>query len=523
MSSICRQCARRQRGIAAVWMAFTLIPVLGMTFFAVEGTRYIQETNRLRDAAQAAASAVTIEDQSANANEMAKDYIRDYVRDINSETVVATRFYQAPDPENDVDEFIQYTVEATTNHNSWFASNLIPVFGETQDLKGVAVAKKYPFNLGDKNIDIVFVSDFSGSMSWQWGGNSSDPCTSTNCKIADLKVAVKEIADKLLCSDIQTDPATNEDYCADDDQPELTSKLDNRVAVVPFNIRTRESNGSNVFTVTQLRYRDDIDEDDSPRTYEDVNWNKWREYTSGEVYDCSQDRNDCPNGRNGERRQAQRLVSIFNIDEDDNDRSYHVDVYDYVDFDMSVAEMFINKFPDARTEYRLDSLDLYRGYGSSNENQFYSIDLTSDRTEIDVIDDMWADGSTASFQGMLRGFQHMLAGKPDTSDEDELAEYNDKIKMVLVLSDGVESPNNGILKGLVDAGMCDKAREEIPGLYIAVIGIDFAASEQSGFQDCVLNPDEDITDVTDTEEFIEKIEELIQKGSQGTGETRLYG
>ncbi|MGR5489115.1 TadE/TadG family type IV pilus assembly protein, partial [Vibrio alfacsensis] len=82
----CRQCARRQRGIAAVWMAFTLIPVLGMTFFAVEGTRYIQETNRLRDAAQAAASAVTIEDQSANANEMAKDYIRDYVRDINSET-----------------------------------------------------------------------------------------------------------------------------------------------------------------------------------------------------------------------------------------------------------------------------------------------------------------------------------------------------------------------------------------------------------------------------------------------------
>lgn len=512
---------RSQQGIAAVWMALTMIPVLGMTFWAVEGTRYIQDTNRLRDAAQAAASAVTIEDQSLTANEFATRYIRDYIHGETGAVVVATRFYQAYDPTIEQEEIIQYTVTATTNHNSWFANNLIPAFDTTQDLKGEAVAKKLPFYLGDKNIDLVLVSDFSGSMSWQWG--SSNACSDSSCKIEDLKQAVSDLSDKLLCSNVETDAGTGEETCVDEDQSALANKLGNRIAVVPFNIRTRETDGSNVFTVSQLRYRTDVDEDDSPRTYEEVSWNKWRQYTSGEIYDCSQDRDDCPNGRNGEQFQAQRLVSIFDIDSDDDDNSYHADVFNYVDFDLTVDEMFTSTFPDAKTKYRLNNMEFYRGYGSTSDDQFFTVGLTSDRSAINVIDDMWASGSTASFQGMLRGFQHMALGRPDTDDEDELAEYNDKIKMVIVLSDGVESPNNGILKGLVDAGLCDKAREEIPGLYIAVIGIDFAASEQSGFQDCVLNADEDIVDVTDTDEFIEKLEELIRKGSRGTGETRLYG
>ncbi|MDF5188614.1 TadE/TadG family protein, partial [Vibrio parahaemolyticus] len=97
----------------------------------------------------------------------------------------------------------------------------------------------------------------------------------------------------------------------------------------------------------------------------------------------------------------------------------------------------------------------------------------------------------------------------------------------IVISDGEEDPFGNILPNLVEQGMCDKARahfESAKGyLYIGVIGVDFQASAQSGFQDCVLNPDEDIIDVTETEDFIKKIEELIQKGSRGTGESRLYG
>ncbi|MGF1747819.1 pilus assembly protein TadG [Vibrio cionasavignyae] len=523
-NALTRNKMKAQRGIAAVWMAFTLVPVLGVTFWAVEGTRYIQETNRLRDAAKAASIAETIEDKrdtyAADEQRISGAYIHDYVRNIQVSNVAVEWVHQ---PQTDTqDEYIQYSVNATTTHNSWFSSDLIPSFDTTEDLNGIGVAKKYPIILGDKNIDIVFVSDFSGSMGWQWGSSSS--CTSSNCKITDLKVAVKAIADKLLCSDITSDPVTGEDACSDDDQSGLSSKLDNRIAVVPFNIRTRETNDSGTeFAVSQLRYRDDVDTSDSERSYEQVNWNKWRKYSSEEVYDCSEDQSECPNQKSGERKQAQRLVSIFDIDEDDDNRSYHADVYDYVNFSLTVSEMFESTFPDLKTKYRVTDNELYRGYGSSSVGQFFSIALTSDRDNIDQIDDMFASGSTAAFQGMLRGFQHLAAGKPDTTDEDELATYDEKIKMVIVLSDGVESPNNGILSALVTEGMCDKAREEIPGLYIAVIGIDFQASEQSGFQDCVIDVDEDIIDVTDTDDFIEVLEELIKKGSRGTGVTRLYG
>jgi tight adherence protein G len=122
----------------------------------------------------------------------------------------------------------------------------------------------------------------------------------------------------------------------------------------------------------------------------------------------------------------------------------------------------------------------------------------------------------------LRGAQILHDGDPNSSDDEEQQAYNKKIKMLLILSDGQESPNNGILKGLVDRGMCNKAREEIPGLYIGVIGIDFRASQQSGFQDCVVDPNEDIIDVSNLDELIEKIEELIRKGSKTSGITKLY-
>ncbi|MDF5252565.1 TadE/TadG family protein, partial [Vibrio parahaemolyticus] len=122
----------------------------------------------------------------------------------------------------------------------------------------------------------------------------------------------------------------------------------------------------------------------------------------------------------------------------------------------------------------------------------------------------------------------MDKGRPASgSTEDEIEQYNERLKMLIVISDGEEDPFGNILPNLVEQGMCDKARahfESAKGyLYIGVIGVDFQASAQSGFQDCVLNPDEDIIDVTETEDFIKKIEELIQKGSRGTGESRLYG
>ena len=60
------QYLRKQRGAAAIWMGLLLVPILGAVIWAVEGTRYVQETNRLRDAAEASALAVTIADGGEN-------------------------------------------------------------------------------------------------------------------------------------------------------------------------------------------------------------------------------------------------------------------------------------------------------------------------------------------------------------------------------------------------------------------------------------------------------------------------
>lgn len=92
---------RGQKGIAAIWFALSLVPVFGMTFFAVEGTRYIQETSRLRDAAQTAALAITIDDKSNQADALATMYINDYVRDISHVDIQTVRTYEEPTEDND--------------------------------------------------------------------------------------------------------------------------------------------------------------------------------------------------------------------------------------------------------------------------------------------------------------------------------------------------------------------------------------------------------------------------------------
>ena len=147
-----------QEGVAAVWMGLLLVPIMGVTFWAVEGTRYVQETSRLRDSAEAAAIAVTIEDQPDLARNLATQYVENYVRDIKSTNLTAQRFHQVEDEGAGILEYIQYTVNAKTTHDSWFASSFIPSFDEQQDLAGRSLARKYPVYLGDNNIDIVFVS-----------------------------------------------------------------------------------------------------------------------------------------------------------------------------------------------------------------------------------------------------------------------------------------------------------------------------------------------------------------------------
>ncbi|MEZ9839447.1 pilus assembly protein TadG-related protein [Vibrio sp. 10N.261.52.C11] len=491
---------QRQAGVAAVWLGLSLVPILGVTFFAVEGARYITESSRLRDSAQAAALAITIDDKAASAQEMAELYVKDYVREVRSVKVTTKRNYQAPTLENDNTEIIGYDVDATTVYDSWFALNLVPSFEDTQPLFGEAEAAKYPEYLGDKIVDVVLVTDFSGSMTRNWSQGTS----SISKKIDSLKVAVDELALRILV------PRAGDTIIL------------NRLAIVPFNLRVQDKISDSLYAGSQLRYKAD---GSFTRTYEQVDWGYWANKSRDTVRACASDVDACPTQESWQFYEAKTVESVMSM----NGR--RLEIASLVDYSNSVDDMFNNKIDDAEFNFHFRSADnvLYHsGMVRTTGNGHYVLPLTSDIDEVEVVQGMNAGGNTAAYQGLIRGLQVLNDGQPDSrATPEEIEEYNGKLKIIIILSDGQEFPNNGILPNLVDNGLCDEAREhfmtENGSLFIGVIGIDFNASDQSGFQDCVIDPGSDIIDVSDREELIQRIEELIQKGSRGTGVSRLYG
>jgi tight adherence protein G len=497
----------KQKGVAAIWMAMLLVPIMGFTFFAVEGTRYVQESSRLNDASEAAALAMTIADNGQNnnvaANTMAQNYIKAYVRDIKNVNVSFIRSEPMDDDGNP--QFIQYVVNATTTHKSWFSSEFIPSFDETQDILGRATAKKYPVFLGDKNIDIVFVADFSGSMNNDWSGSRGQ-------KITALKDAIKDISAKVLIEDEDTNTVTN------------------RIGFTPFNHRVQEKDSDNKFIcMSQLRYNNYQPSGTGSIHYEEVNWQYWSSKNKNYVKDCKNDKDDCKvfdefSSKRKQRKHAKRVWHV--LYEETNDVDGLLERPKYIDFNKSVNDVFNDKTSSNNFHFYSINNKLYSSAMCNSSGSFWSIPLTENLADIDSIQNMNANGYTAVYQGLIRAAQLMKSGQPKS--DDALDDYNKRIKMILILSDGQEYPYKETFQGLVSnsVNICDKIRDEFKEseqeLYIGVLGIDFSASAQSGFQKCVKDEDEDIIDVKNKNDLIKKIEELIAKGSRSSGTTKLY-
>ncbi|MGF1885412.1 pilus assembly protein [Photobacterium profundum] len=484
---------RHQRGAAGIYTALALIPLFGMIFWALEGTRYIQKKNRLADATEAATLAITTanQDDKTYENQLATGYIQAYIRNITSinnikiERSEGIDNYPTPDG-NEEREYFQYRVTAKTNHISWLSSDIIPSFAPTETVANRALARNYPIYLGDKDIDIVFVSDFSGSMK----GN----------KIRALKDAIQAIANEILVPR--------------DGEVEVT----NRIAFVPYNMRVQEKRSNTRWCITQLDYRPNFN-GGNYSSYEDIDWSTWSTWTRNQVRDCSNGYYSCTGKK---RRDARTVYAILNASKSETGSGwYFPDPYSYINFPGSVAKTFTAKANNL--QFQSTNQKLYSG-GMCSGN-FWTIPLTSEKTALSPIqNNMSPDGGTSVYQGLIRGAQILEQGRPTSPSTETSAAYNSRIKMILMLSDGQEMPYVSTFNQLVNQGLCNTIKAQFNDsdqpLYMGVLGIEFDAQGQQGFKNCV--GQNNITNVDDVDDLIKEILEMIKEGSKTDGISKLY-
>lgn len=163
--------------------------LLGMTALGLEGSRYIMERARLSDAMEQAALALSAEDNGKDAPRnytLAADYMRAYMRHdtaVFRPTISVSSGFSSTNL-----SYVEYRVSGQTLQNSWLSSALFPSFDKQQIVGDNGAARKYRSSL-----DVIFVTDFSGSMNDRFAGRGS--------KLYELKRIVLKLARELYSYD----------------------------------------------------------------------------------------------------------------------------------------------------------------------------------------------------------------------------------------------------------------------------------------------------------------------------------
>ncbi|QHM77212.1 hypothetical protein C7M52_03208 [Mixta theicola] len=185
-----RFCADR-RGAFAISFAMLGSSLLALAAFGFEGSRYITERARLSDAMEQAALALTAEDNGEGAARnysLSSDYFRAYMRHDKSvfkPTVIVKRGTSAT---NHNLSYVEYRVSGQTLQDSWFSSSWFPSFDKQVKIGDNGAARKYR-----SNMDVLFVTDFSGSMNESFGSST---------KLMELKRIVLQLSEELFAYDM---------------------------------------------------------------------------------------------------------------------------------------------------------------------------------------------------------------------------------------------------------------------------------------------------------------------------------
>lgn len=491
----------KQKGAAFILLTLLIIPLAGMVQMSIEGSRLIQENNRLSDGIEAATMAVSLANQgnSVRSKTLAKDYIDSYLLSINTRLDSVSVSYQQgkENYQGSMTDFYQYEVTASGKFQPWF--NILSSSDDATTLSNLgrsAMTKTYQsLELTGQDLDLVFVSDFSGSMTEQW---NNWIWWDRRTKIDILKEQINLISEELIDN----------------------STRNNRIGFVPYAIRTQELINGELRCSTQLHYQD-ID----GVKYQDINWYRWgnEKYLSirkcamyGESYGFN-NKNYCPfYSTQAQAKAAEKVLR--------NSTRSLLDGEDYVDIQKTV-----NSWLEDQTQ-KEQLHPKFGFYSRSSEigdvcasHNFRTLLLDNKKPSINKLK---AGGGTSVYQGLIRGAQLLDMGKPaDDASEKEATGYGNRAKMLLILSDGKEDPYTHTFKKLVNAGLCEKFRDHfmtVPGktdLYIGVIGIKYSASSADAFRRCA----DDVIDVTNSEDLLESIRNLIAKGvSKKNQITRFY-
>ncbi|USD64732.1 pilus assembly protein [Vibrio sp. SCSIO 43136] len=230
---------RKQTGHAAMLFAI-MVPVLfGLFSLATDGARAMQAKARMDDSLEAASLAVAAHNDdndddgsgagSAINQAIANAYLDAYLgadTPVSNLKITKKACEDIPDCVtglvNGESRFFEYSVTATSTHDSWFQGDLAAV-EESYNVSADGTSRKYQ----NHAVDVVFVSDFSGSMGNGWSGGSKD-------KYLDLVDVIKDVVDELQKFN------------------DLENVDDNTVAYVGFNHMVKQSNVG--CWVDQLKY-----------------------------------------------------------------------------------------------------------------------------------------------------------------------------------------------------------------------------------------------------------------------------
>jgi tight adherence protein G len=467
----------KQEGHAAILFVM-MVPVLfGVFVLGTDGARAMQDRARLDDALEAASLAIAAHNDSNKEPEPDPDspeprigagsdvnhkiatvYIQQYMNDLDdiksidvekkecipSETDTSADNY-CKDSGNSSGRFFQYTVTAQTKHSTWFGIDDTALDGEF-NVASRSVARKYQ----NEAVDVVFVSDFSGSMLQSWNGT---------LKYLGLINTIKSVTDELQKYNDDTLIKSTVSFVGFSSYVSSLSSVESISRVLPINT-TR-----NIYKYT-ICQRSELKGDDH-RT----------------VNDIFNEKNDCT--------EKSRVV----YPNDYESYIYNTDRYGsltcYYAFEPERGWRHYSKEYVKNNCYRDGN---YIGYrytvlytDDRNDSFFYELEPTSDFSIFNnKISEFYPEMGTASYEGLIRGAQ--------------MADKGSNVKrLIIILSDG-EDNNTWKTQNLVDAGMCTEITSHLDSLTvdtnndgnresveskIVLIGFDYTVSDNVALQTCV--------------------------------------